>query len=158
MIKQNRYGKITLSTIIIGQLLLLVIMSGIFMFFVDGINSYGPTNLPSGYNSSFIKIQNQLSNFTNLLNRTEVKLAVRSDASFINTISDFLGFFFNAGYQGLQIASESLKLNYLLVTEGADAVTGGTEYGHLLKSVGTLMIIVIILLGIIMTIIFKWET
>lgn len=137
---------------------MILIVSAFFIFLADGINVYAPSAVPSAYNQSFVAIKEQLDSISNLTNATNTALKVKPPTNPLSGILDFIGFFFSAGYQALQIAVQSVNLNVLMVSQATDVIVGGTEYGNLLKAVGLVLLLIVIIIGILMSIIFKWET
>lgn len=147
-----------LSTVISGMILFILVLTGIFTFLVDGIDKYQPVNIPSDYNDSFVKIQNQINDINSISNETENDLKVDSSTNGGSSITDFLGFFFSAGYTGLQTMVATAKLNFVLINEGVNNIAGGTAYGNVLKSALMTLVMIFILIVVIMSIIFKWQT
>jgi hypothetical protein len=144
-----------LSTVVSGSLILIIIVSGLFVFLAESVRVYQPSGLPSDYNSSFMQITNQITSIQTTLNETNslLKVSTPTDSSFL---FDYISFFFKAGYQSLVVGANMILLNNQIIDLGIDATIGGSEYGNIVKaSLGALLLLTI--LTFIMSVIFKWE-
>lgn len=93
-----------LTNIMLGVLCGVVVYVSLFNFLDDGIQQYGvQSTLPSDYNASYVVIKGELGQ----INKTTS--AIKDQLSTITAQSgvlDYLGFFFNAGYQALTGAGQ----------------------------------------------------
>lgn len=143
-----------LSTVITGNIILIVIISGLLGFFAENIRIYQPT-VPANYNESFVKITNQLDAIRSNINETNDFLRVKSptDISFF----DYLSFFFKAGYDAMVINLRIILINNEIISMGTEAVIGNNENAGVVQ--GALLALVLLsMLAFIMSVIFKWDT
>jgi hypothetical protein len=139
---------------LIGNIIIIGIVTGLFIFISDGITQYGVT-APEGYNESFSKITNTQIDLINNLNATYDDLNnVDSSTTGSTGNTDFLGFFFNAGYTGARTATGSITgVNTMI-----DVAIGGLplgSYGAVLKTLFLTAIVVVVIIGILLNFIIK---
>lgn len=144
-----------ISTAIGGYLALIIIVSGLFIFLAESVTTYHPTGLPTDYNSSFVKITDQLTSIENSLNETNSVLKVETPTD-TNSFSDYISFFFKAGYQSVVIAVKSVGLNNDIISMGIDSTIGESSNANIVKTALIAMVLLSVLV-FIMGIIFKWE-
>jgi hypothetical protein len=139
-----------LSKIIIGSLLTVLVMAGLFIYFGSGITTYSST-IGSGFdNSSFVKIANISNKIGQTVNETESELNAGSSGS----VLDFVGYFFNKGYQAAKVSIAVVEGEYILVNEALNIGVLGT-YGTIIKSILTIAILVVFTIGILLAFIIK---
>lgn len=141
-----------LSKIMIGMFVIIAIVTGLFTFISDGITRYGVT-VPAGYNDSFAKITGTQSSLTSNINATYDDLN-NIDSSNSGGITDFLGFFFNAGYRAAKTATGSITgINTMVDVAIGSLPIGG--YGATLKVLFMGGILVAIVIGILLNFVIK---
>ena len=143
-----------LSKIIIGNLVIIAVVVGIFTFISDGINQYGVV-APDGYNESFTKIGDTQTDLLGTLNQTYDDLNnVDSSTTGGNSGTDFLGFFFSAGYTAARTATGSISGTNTMIDVAIGSLPLGS-YGGVLKSLFLLGILAVIVIGILLNFIIK---
>lgn len=143
-----------LSKIIVGNLVIIAVVVGIFTFISDGINQYGAV-APDGYNESFTKIANTQTELLGNLNQTYEDLNnVDSSTTAGGSNTDFLGFFFSAGYTAARTAIASISGTNTMVDVAIGSLPLG-NYGQVLKSLFLMGILAVIVVGILLNFIIK---
>ena len=139
-----------LHEIIIGQILVIAVISGIFLFMNDGINQYNPT-VPDQYNATFVRIQSVIGDINKTASDTRDSLTSLSTQS---GITDYLGFFFNSAYNTVKLVVKIPLGMMTFVDEGINNIPMG-GYDSLLKTYLYVAIIVFVFIGILMHAIIK---
>lgn len=146
-----------LSKIIIGQLLLVIVAAGFLVFISDGVSKYSVT-VPAGYNETLLKFQNNLNNISNSIGTTRDNLNVNTNGGLgINSITDFVGYFFNAGYKAMKTVTAVVELNFDLIDVVVDNAFPGT-FGDIVRVVFVIIILVVIMIAILMRTLTKGDT
>lgn len=151
---KNKKG-IQLTKIIVGQLLVISVIMGIYLFLNAGINEY-VSSPPAEYNESFLRIKGIYGNLSETLNKTNTELGDidSSTGGVVDTVNDFLGFFFNAGYRAARVAGLSIGgINTMIDVALSEVALG--SYGDLLKGLLLLGVIVVFVIGIFLNFIIK---
>ena len=143
-----------LSKIMIGNFVVIAIVVGLFTFISDGINQYGAV-APDGYNESFTKIANTQTDLLGNLNQTYDDLNnVDSSTTGGSGNTDFLGFFFSAGYTAARTATASISGTNTMIDVAIGSMPLG-GYGQVLKSLFLLGILTVMVIGILLNFIIK---
>jgi hypothetical protein len=142
-----------LSKIMIGQVILVLVASGFLLFLSEGITTY-PDIIGSYDNSSLVRIQGASARLDNITRDVNEDLQETSGPS--GGVSDFLGFFFSAGYKAGIAAITAVELNNILIDEFINNTIGGTAYGEILKA-GLGMMVIIVIIAILLHFITKSE-
>lgn len=139
-----------LHEIIIGQILVIAVVSAVFLFMSDGITQYNPT-VPSDYNDTFTTIMGVIDNINETASQTRDQLTSINSQS---GLTDYLGFFFSATYNTLKLIVKVPLSMFTFVDEGLTELPMGS-YSSLLKSYLYVAIIIFVFVGIIMHAIIK---
>lgn len=139
-----------LSKILIGQVLLVLVGSAFLFFLSEGITTY-PDIIGNYDNSSLVRIQNTANELRNITQGATSELQQTQGPS---GITDFLGFFFGAGYKAGISLIVGVELTDVLIDETVKNITAGSAYGEILKS-GLMMIVVIVIIAILLHFITK---
>jgi hypothetical protein len=142
-----------LSSMIIGLLLTISLTAGLFIWLSNGITGYDASP-PSGYNQSFLKIQDAYGDLSQNVNQTYNELQDISSETGGNSVTDFLGFFFGAAYRSANIAAQTIGSMFSIGDSAVDSIPLG-EYGNLLKGLLFLGIIVVFAIGILLNFVIK---
>jgi hypothetical protein len=135
---------VKLSSVLVGISLLILISIGVMLFISDGVDTYSPANLNTGWNSSFVEMQDNLDELTTI--GANVNETLQSTDSNSNIFNDFLGFFFGKGYQAAKVLVNGVKLNGVIVDAASENIFGLTGFGSTIASVGLLLIFIFIIL------------
>jgi hypothetical protein len=142
-----------LTTLMVSVLLGIVVYVSLFNFLADGVVQYGVQNtLPSDFNNSYLIIQGEL----NQINKTTT--GIKDQLSTITAQSgvlDYLGFFFNAGYQALTGAGSITKSVFVITDTSLEGAGGFSTSGQLLKTFIYASVIIMFFVGIIMHAVIK---
>lgn len=158
-ITQNKKG-LRLSNMIIGMLLTVGVMMGLFAWMVDGVNNYG-VNPPDDYNESFFKIQGVYGNLSENIGESYNQIQNISTNTGSSGVVDFLGFFFSSGYRAAQTAVKSISSMFTLTdiaiseTPISQNLPNGTNYADLLKGLLWLGLVVVFSIGILLNYVIK---
>lgn len=142
-----------LHTIFIGVIFSIVIFSGLYLYLIDGAEQYGSDNLPADFNRSYVLVKNQLDAINSTTSSIRTQLENTDTQS---NILDFLGFFFNAGYQALKSSLSLVGTFFLFIDESLN-VLGGGVMGPILKTALYGSVIVIFFVAIIMQALVKGD-
>ena len=136
-----------LSNILIGIALTVLVSTSFLLLLVNGVEKYNPTNIPTDYNKSFVRIQNNLAELSRITNDTDVSLNEQDSSS--NVVTDFLGFFFGQGYKAAKVLVLGVNLNGVIINEATDNALTYTGMGETYKAVGLLLVFIFIILLLI---------
>ena len=142
-----------LSKMLIGNIIVIAIVTGIFIFISDGINQYGVV-APDGYNESFVKIANTQQNLIDNINSTYDDLNNVESSTTGGGSTDFLGFFFNSGYTAARTAIGSISGVNTMIDVAIGSLPLG-NYGAILKVLFLGAIFIVMTIGILLNFIIK---
>ena len=147
-----------LSKILVGQLILIIIACGFLFFISDGVAKYNPI-VPDGYNKTFVKFQDNLNNISSSIGNTKEDLKVNTNGGFFgsNPITDFVGYFFNAGYKAMKTVTAIVELNFDLINDAVDNAFPGA-FGNIVRVAASIIILIVILVTILMRTVTKGDT
>lgn len=139
----------------VGIIVIIAVITGLSFFITDGIVQYG-IEAPEGYNNSFDTIRNTQSSLYQNINSTYGALqdVDSNTATGSSGSTDFLGFFFNAGYTAAQTATGSITSVNTMI-DVAIGSSGLGEYGAILKNLFLAAILVVMVIGILLNFIIK---
>lgn len=138
-----------LNKILVGSTLIALISFLLVVFISDGITNYNYTGDYS--NTSFIKIQNTYDRISNNTNSSIQKIQdITTCSNPLTCAVDFVGYFFNSGYQALKNIVSSAELSYLIVDVATEEIVGGTSFGSNIKGMMIFTLLIIIFVGIIL--------
>jgi hypothetical protein len=139
-----------LSKIIIGTLAVNLIVVGFFFYIASGANTYTSISSTGYNNESFIKIGEVYKSINSTIQESESELNnTKSDS-----ITDFLGYFFNKGYQAVKITLQVISSEYTLVDASVTNLPLG-QFGAVVKSILIIMILVVFSVGLLLAFIIK---
>lgn len=144
---------VTLTKIIIAQLVVIMIATGFWIWIADGVDEYG-ISVPSDYNDTFITLEETLGELNSTLNSTRYDLEV--DGVEDDNNNDFLGFFFNSAYsatKGVKGGVESLYTFTNLAVEN----TPLAGYGRVIVQVFGALIVVVFVIYLLVHFVIKSE-
>lgn len=135
-----------LSKMFIGVIFGVVLFLSMFYFLSDGIAAYNPVNVPANYNQTAVRFQNSLNDINQTIAGVQGEL---SDINAQSGVTDFLGFFFSAGYKAIIGAGQISTTTASFIDDSVDVILPG-RIGPLLKTGLYLSLLVIIFIGIIL--------
>lgn len=142
-----------LTNIMLGVLCGVVIYISLFNFLDDGITQYGVgSTLPSGYNASYTVIRSELGQINKTT--TEIKNQLTSITA-QSGVLDYLGFFFNAGYQALTGAGQITKSVFVITDTSLESTESLGSSAELIKQLVYGSVIILFFVGIIMHAVIK---
>jgi hypothetical protein len=139
--------------ILIGMTLSIILLFGFVFFIAEGVQKYNPSNIPSDYNESFVKITTNMQGLTNIVDQTNNATTIVGTGD-INPLADFLGFFFGQAYKAGQVMIGGLSLLNLFADEAIKTTLGDNPLGSITKSV-LLTIIAIIIISLLLHFVIK---
>lgn len=138
-----------LNKIYIGVLFGILAFAGVFSLLADGIDKYS-VSVPADYNDSYAKIRAELDDINATTGKMKDQLETIKTSS---GVIDYLGFFFNSGYQALKTSGEITGSLFTFVDIGLESISPSD--GGFLKIIFYSSIIVLLFIGIIMHAIIK---
>ena len=131
--------------IIIGMTLVIIMVYGFLFVIAEGVDKYHPSTIPSTYNESFGRINNNLAGLSSVADDTRNKTGLQGSEDG-NAVSDFLGFFFGQAYKASQVFLGGIDVLSSFVDElTGSTLLGGTAMGSVVKVVlGTIIVVIIL--------------
>jgi hypothetical protein len=144
-----------LTGIMLSVLLGVVVYVSLFQFLNDGIVQYGvQSTLPSGFNDSYTIIQGELDQ----INQTTTTISNQlTSITAQSGVLDYLGFFFNSGYQALIGAGSITRSVFVITDTSLESAGGFGQSGALIKQFIYAAVMIIIFIGIIMHAVIKTD-
>lgn len=142
-----------LNKILVGTTLIALVSFLLVVFISDGITNYSYTGDYS--NTSLMKIEETYQTMSNNSNISVQAMQNILTCSGLSCAVDFVGYFFNSGYQALKNIVTSAELTYIIVGVATDETLGGTSFGGNIKGMLIFSVLVIIFVGIILHAVIK---
>lgn len=142
-----------LTNIMLGVLAGVIVYVSLFNFLDDGIIQYNVSStLPSDYNESYGIVRSELEQINKTT--TSIKDQLQSITA-QSGVLDYLGFFFNAGYQALTGAGQITKSVFVITDTSLESTSSLGSSAELIKQLIYGAVIIVFFVGIIMHAVIK---
>jgi hypothetical protein len=142
-----------LTPIITTVLVIAIIFTAVGSFYIGGASQYGASDLNVTTMNKIINYSNDINTISNETGDQLLSLQTQE------SVLDKLGLFFSQTYDGIKIAGRSMGIVSDMSSDGISQIPSmGSGFTKTFNTMVGLIVFVILFVGILMAVIFKWQT